>query len=223
MSKLFQVFVGCPFSKDIRSTYDRLKREIESQTPLSIVLADTVGVSSSDYLLEHITGLIKDSAACLFDVTGSNPNVSLEVGIAHTVPVDFLLMLKTRKLHGRGTKSRQSQAKEVRSIISDLQGRNRLEYKQYDSLQKQVLEHYLNNLPYMKRWRKFERENRVLAPLVIKLFDDMRTSGRSTKPRLTAILDGTGYNVTDTTTRLVGAKLLLVKRGREGGYFYSLK
>lgn len=72
MSKPYQVFVGCPFSREIRSAYDRLKKEVEAATPLSIVLADTVGVSSSDYLLEHITELIRDSAGCVFDATGAN-------------------------------------------------------------------------------------------------------------------------------------------------------
>ena len=59
-----------------------------AETPLSLVLADTVGISSSDYLLEHITTQIRDSASCIFDATGANANVSLEVGIAHTIPVD---------------------------------------------------------------------------------------------------------------------------------------
>ena len=97
MAKLHQVFVGCPFTAAVRKPFDRLKKELEDATPLSIVLADTVGISSSDYLLEHITELIRDSAGCIFDATGANPNVSLEVGIAHTVPVDFILTFKTRK------------------------------------------------------------------------------------------------------------------------------
>ena len=96
MPKIYQVFIGCPFAKEVRKSYDKLKKDLEASTPLSIVLADTIGVTSSDYLLEHITELITDSAGCVFDATGANPNVSLEVGIAHTVPTDFILTLKTR-------------------------------------------------------------------------------------------------------------------------------
>ena len=77
MPKPYQIFIGCPFSHDIRASYDRLKRELEAETPLSLVLADTVGISSSDYLLEHITTQIRDSANCIFDATGANANVSL--------------------------------------------------------------------------------------------------------------------------------------------------
>ena len=85
MLKPYQVFIGCPFAKEVRSSYDRLKREVEAATPLSLVLADTVGVSSSNYLLDSITTLIRESTSCIFDATGGNANVSLEVGVAHTV------------------------------------------------------------------------------------------------------------------------------------------
>ena len=44
MAKLHQIFIGCPFSKDIRRNYDRIKKDIEQKTPLSLILADTVGV-----------------------------------------------------------------------------------------------------------------------------------------------------------------------------------
>lgn len=84
--KTHRIFVGCPFRKNIRSNYERLKEEVEADTPLSLVLADTGDVTSKDYLLQHITKLIAESADCIFDATGGNPNVSLEVRIAHALP-----------------------------------------------------------------------------------------------------------------------------------------
>jgi hypothetical protein len=222
MSKPYQIFVGCPFSRDVRSVYDHLKREIEAETPLSIILADTVGVSSSDYLLEHITELIRDSAACVFDVTGANPNVSLEVGIAHTIPVDFILLLKTRKPRN-SAKRPQEREREVRSIISDLQGKNRIEYKTYDTLKKQLEQRYLNGLPYMKRWRQFHSKYRAMAPHALRLFADLRSSGRSTGARLGAFLEGTGFRVNDVLGALTANKLITSRAGRDGGIFYASK
>ena len=67
------------------------------RVPSHLVLADTTAISSTDYLLEHITALIRESAACIFDATGGNPNVSLEVGIAHALPAEFLLTMYTRR------------------------------------------------------------------------------------------------------------------------------
>lgn len=220
MSLPQQIFIGCPFSKDIRNNYDKLKKHIESITPLSLVLADTVGVSSSDYLLTHITDLIRDSSACIFDATGSNPNVALEIGIAHTVPVNFIITLKTRKTPRRSTTAEEKSAKEARSIISDLQGKNRIEYKQYDSLQNQLIERFINNLPYMKRWREFERKNKKLAPLLLPIFQDIRGSGRTTKSRLDQQLYGTGFGPYNALNALRAAKLVRVLQGSKGGILY---
>ncbi len=97
MAKSHQVFVGCPFLSAIRKNYDKLKADLEAERALHIVLADTTSITSTDYLLEHITTLIRESAGCIFDATGGNPNVSLEVGVAHALPADFLLALYTRK------------------------------------------------------------------------------------------------------------------------------
>src|SRR5712672_2311879 len=97
MAKSHQVFIGCPFLKAVRKNYDELQNDLETETPFHIVLADTTAITSTDYLLEHITTLILESAACMFYVTGVNPNVSLEVGVAHALPAEFLLALYTRK------------------------------------------------------------------------------------------------------------------------------
>jgi hypothetical protein len=217
--KIYQVFIGCPFVREVRKNYDRLKKELESDTPLSIVLADTVGVSSSDYLLEHITELITDSAGCIFDATGANPNVSLEVGIAHTVPTEFILTLKTRKLPG-GT---ASSAPEVRSIISDLQGKSRVEYKTYNTLREKVEERFLSNLPYMLRWKRFRNDNKGMAPYVLKFFSDVRSSGRSSRPRLEAVLEGSGFKTSEVRDAMRAARIISVQRGQKGGYFYPSK
>jgi len=221
MLKIYQVFIGCPFAKEIRRIYDRLKKELEAETPLSVVLADTVGVSSSDYLLGHITELIRESAGCIFDATGANPNVSLEVGIAHTVPTDFVLALRTRK--PRSSHATGTSAVEIRSIISDLQGKNRIEYKTYKPLRQKVEEKFLANLPYMVRWRAFRNDHKSMAPYVLRFFTDIRSSGRNTRPRLQAVLESSGFNVSDVTDAMRAARLVSVQRGRKGGYFYPAK
>lgn len=221
--KPYQVFIGCPFAKEMRGTYDSLKREIESTTPISLVLADTVGISSSNYLLESITNLIRESTSCIFDATGGNPNVSLEVGIAHTMPVDFILTMKTRKIRS-GVESKlsdKSKQKEVKSIISDLQGKNRIEYKEYGSLKKQLEQRYFAHLPYMKRWLAFAKRNKGMVPLALELFEDIRTSGRSQISRLTAITEGSGFSAKQVLTALKSEKLVIAKEGRGGGIFYS--
>lgn len=223
-TKVYQVFVGCPFLSSIRKNYDKLKEEIEEETPLHIVLADTTAVSSTDYLLEHITGLIRDSAASVFDATGGNPNVSLEVGIAHAMPVDFLLTLYTRKPRSqRDAQQALEREGEVKPIISDLQGRNRVEYKTYATLKKQLTSRYLNKLPYMRRWNEWKRHNASLVKHAIPIFDEIRASGRTLRPRVISMLDGTGIHPDDLLKKLSDARLLIVRRGRTGGIYYPTK
>jgi hypothetical protein len=269
MARPEQLFVGCPFQSRVRKNYDRLKAELEAETPLRIVLADTATVTSSDDLLEHITALIRDSAACVFDATGANPNVSLEVGIAHALPIDFLLTVSTRQPHaldkarktGRSTADRllpipsgipsgipDGMRSAMRSaipsgmrsaipsgipdgmrgamrsaIIADLQGRNRIEYKTYRSLKEQLLRRYLSSLPYLKRWHEFEKNHRSYAPLALPVLHEIRASGRSTRPRLDAILSASGLSATVLLRALTHHRLITVRGGRDGGYFYPSK
>jgi hypothetical protein len=248
MARPEQLFVGCPYQSRVRKNYDRLKAELEAETPLRVVLADTTSVTSTDDLLEHITALIRDSAACLFDATGANPNVSLEVGIAHALPTDFLLTVSTRQSHPRkavrpptrrsaipsgipkdtGTGVRSSMRSAIPSgmrsaIIADLQGRNRIEYKTYRSLKEQLLRRYLADLPYLKRWHEFEKNHRSYAPLALPVLHEIRASGRSTRPRLDAILSASGLSATPLLRALTHYRLITVRGGRDGGYFYPSK
>lgn len=223
MAKTHQVFIGCPFRKAIRKNYDRLKSELEGETPLHVVLADTAAVSSTDYLLEHITSLIRDSAACIFDASDGNPNVSLEVGIAHAMPADFILCLYTRRPRSRAQREAEqtlTREGEVKPIIADLQGRIRVEYKTYPALKQHIVGRYLSKLPYYKRWTDFHRRHSSFVRPALQLFAEIRTSGRSLRPRVTASLDGTGIHVDDFLRALSDANLLVVKRGRNGGIYY---
>jgi len=216
--------LGVRFLARSARTYDKLKEEIEEETPLHVVLADTTAVSSSDYLLEHITGLIRDSAASVLDVTGGNPNVSLEVGIAHAMPVDFLLTLYTRKPRThRDAQQALEREGELKPIISDLQGRNRIEYKTYPALKKQLTSRYLNKLPYMKRWNQWKKHNASLVKHAIPIFDEVRASGRTLRPRVISMLDATGIHADDLLKKLSDARLLIVRRGRTGGIYYPTK
>lgn len=224
--KPYQIFIGCPYRKQIRKQYDRLKKEIESETPLSLVLADTGQMSSAQYLLPHISEKIQESIACIFEVAGGNPNVSLEVGIAHALPVDYLITVNTRKPRTKVEKDAEKVAKEegeIQPIIADLQGKVRIEYKAFDSLKKQVLSRYLHGLPFVQRWDKFRRENSGLVPHALKVFAEIRSHGRTSSSRVNSVLEGTGILRRDLTKALSKEKLLVVRKGPGGGYYYPAK
>jgi hypothetical protein len=222
------LFLGVPFRPPLRRRYDRLKRELEAQTPLHLVLADTTAISSSDYLLDHITRLIEQSAGCIFDATGGNPNVSLEVGIAHALGADFLLALNTRGGHGSPGRRRASggkrEADRTKPIIADLQGRNRIEYKTYAGLKRQVLERYLRKLPLLQRWEEFRKHHPQWEKPALALFDEIRSSGRVSRPRLEAILAAAQVDTPGPIVKaLTKFGLLTRRRGKPGGYSYPGK
>ncbi len=228
MIRIHQVFIGCPYTPRFRKTYGRLKRELEAETPLQFVLADSAAISSRDTLLEHITGLIHESAGCLFDASGGNPNVSLEVGIAHALGADFLLTLNTRSAAARRRGKSAASGKRgtaagdrSRPIIADLQGRNRIEYKSYAGLKRQVVERYLRRLPYWKRWEEFRRQHAEWEPAAMLALAEVREHGRATRPRLEAALRPNGTPVAELLQALRKADLLA--RRRLGGYVYPVK
>jgi len=203
MPKIHQVFVGCPYRRIIRKNYDRLKRDLERETPLHIVLADTTTIPSTNYLLEHITSLIRESAGCIFDTTGGNPNVSLEVGIAHALPADFLLALYTRRPSSCSERGQVlDRSDEVKPIIADLQGRNRIEYKTYKGLKEQILARYHSRLPYIRRWNDFCKRNRVLIKPALRVLGEVRDSGKTVRSRVAALLDGSGIDADELVIRL---------------------
>ena len=226
MQKPYQIFIGCPYRKAIRKQYDHLKTAIEAETPLLLILADTGQMTSAQYLLPHITEKIQDSVACIFEVAGGNPNVSLEVGIAHALPVDYLIAVNTRKprtfLEKKAEKIAVNEG-EVQPIIADLQGKVRIEYKAFDALKKQVLSRYLHGLPFMQRWEKFRREKSGLVPHALKIFSEIRLHNRTSASRVNAILEGTGIVRTDLTNALSKEKLIVVRKGPRGGYYYPSK
>ena len=112
---------------------------------------------------------------------------------------------------------------EIKAIISDLQGRNRIEYKQYPPLKKELMRRWLNELPYMQRWKRFKQEHKGMVPYALELFEDLRASNRSQRPRLVAILEGSGFLATEVVGALVKKRLIVAKRGPGGGYFYPSK
>jgi hypothetical protein len=109
------------------------------------------------------------------------------------------------------------------AIIADLQGRNRIEYKTYRSLKEQLQRRYLSSLPYLKRWHEFEKNHRSYAPLALAVLHEIRASGRSTRPRLDAILSASGLSATVLLRALTHHRLITVRGGRDGGYFYPSK
>ena len=236
MAQLQQIFLGCPYRPAFRRTYQRLKRELEAESPLQLVLADTAAITSRDTLLGHITDLIRESGGCIFDASGGNPNVSLEVGVAHALGADFMLTLNTRSTSAASRRKRAAhrgperapgggkrEADRAKPIIADLQGRNRIEYRSYAGLKKQLVDRFLRRLPYWKRWEDFRHQHPTWAPAAMLVFTEIRRHGRASRPRLEAALRNGGVPLPALLSALRKGGLVAQRRGRLAGYVYPVK
>ena len=75
----------------------------------------------------------------------------------------------------------------------------------------------------MKRWHAFAKQNKEMVPYALKLFEDLRSSGRSQTSRLAAHVEDSGFSAAQVLSALAAQKLVAVKRGRTGGIFYPAK
>jgi hypothetical protein len=156
----------------------------------------------------------------------------LEVGVAHALGADFLLTLNTRTAPRQHRKNPRKSGGQTRGkpgsdrskpIIADLQGRNRIEYRSYAGLKKQVVERYLRRLPYWKRWDEFQRHHPAWIPAALLVFREIRLHGRVTRPRLEAVAQADGVHLPALLGALRQAGLIVQRRGRPPGYVYPTK
>jgi hypothetical protein len=129
------VFVGCPYTpakiyKNLRAALDRL--------PIEFVFADSS--IKTQHVVERVRRGITRTDYSLFDITGWNANVTLEVGLAEGLNKDYYILFHP----GRGSR---------REPPADLKGLQRLEYRKLDgstpnSLAFQITEHLVKKLTH---------------------------------------------------------------------------
>ena len=143
-----QVFIGCPW-RIVRKKYLDITEELKKKFPLHFVIVGSEVAHTAENLLSFIKTKLETSSTAIFDVSGGNPNVSLEFGFAEGRNIESSLYIST---HGK------SQAKSSSSIISDLAGKRRKEYQNEKSLSR-LLSEFSKFHPYTI---KFEKGMRVL-------------------------------------------------------------
>lgn len=169
-----QVFIGCPW-KQIRLRYDTITSNLSKSSPLSFILIGREDDQSAMNLLTVIKAKLLSSSYAIFDVTGGNPNVSLEFGIAESMEIPSALYLNTHKALRKIAYDS--------AIISDLAGKRRKQYSQESGLLK-LLRDFCKTHPYTKRFEgclqkglsKFTKGNkkryRALALKLIHFLDN---------------------------------------------------
>jgi len=144
-----QVFIGCPW-RIVRKKYLDVTENLKKKFPLHFVIVGSEVAHTAEDLLNFIKSKMETSSGAIFDVPGGNPNVSLEFGYAEGRNIESALYIST---HGKATSKSTGS-----TIISDLAGKRRKEYKNEKSLTRLMTE-FSKNHPYTI---KFEKEMKGL-------------------------------------------------------------
>ena len=88
-------FVIMPFDRQLKPVYDRVRRSLED-LGWEVTRADEM--THPRRIIDAITEAILTSDLVLADLTGNNPNVFYELGMAHALGKDVIFLTQERKL-----------------------------------------------------------------------------------------------------------------------------
>lgn len=83
-------FILMPFREDLRPVYDDHIKKVVKEANLECKRADDIFGNTA--IIEDVWKNINEARIVIADLTGKNPNVFYEVGIAHTIGKDVILI-----------------------------------------------------------------------------------------------------------------------------------
>ena len=210
-----QVFVGLPW-RNVRPRYEKCIDKLEQKYPLHFTIIGRKDAQDAEDLLQVITARIDASSYGIFDATGGNANVSLEYGYAEAVDLPRALYFSTHKAAAGGSGG---------TIISDLGGKRRVEYKNEQSLRTR-LDTFCKDHDYTKRFESFLQkrvrpkkrgEKKRQRTLALKLIHHLDGRTKARRADMVQSLQASGYSekeISDMLTKLHREGLMVVSRGR---------
>jgi len=120
------VFVGCPYTPAER--FEKLRAALD-RVPIEFIFADSS--IKTQHVVERVRRGITRTDYSLFDITGWNANVTLEVGLAEGLNKAYYILFRP----GRGKKGEPP---------ADLKGLQRFEYRKLDGLDSHSLTYLIN-------------------------------------------------------------------------------
>jgi hypothetical protein len=118
-----QVFVAYSYKAYPKADYRKVFTELEKTYDVKFVFADEK--ITNMHIMAKIISYIRSSDFSLFDITGWNPNVTLELGWAMASGDGWYICFDPSKT-------------DVKEVPSDLRGIDRMEYDSYTALQAQL-------------------------------------------------------------------------------------
>ena len=86
-------FVLMPFRPELDPVYEKIKEIVVIHKKLSCIRADDI--YSTGIIIKEIWDSIQQAQVIIADVTGKNPNVFYEMGLAHAIGKDIIIIAQT--------------------------------------------------------------------------------------------------------------------------------
>jgi predicted nucleotide-binding protein len=115
-----QVFIAYSYKLYPKEDYRRIYRELEADYDVTFIFADEK--ITNMHIMKKIETFIRGSDFSIFDISGWNPNVTLELGFAMPINDQWYIAIDPSKT-------------EVNEVPSDLRGLDRIQYGSYSELQ----------------------------------------------------------------------------------------
>lgn len=114
-----QVFVAYSYKEYPKADYRKVFTEIEQEYELTFVFADEK--ITNMHILQKIISFIRASEFAVFDITGWNPNVTLELGFAMATTDNWYIAYNLAKT-------------DLAEVPADLRGLDRIQYGSFAEL-----------------------------------------------------------------------------------------
>jgi predicted transcriptional regulator len=118
-----QVFVAYSYRLYPKADYRTIYKNIEAVYEVTFIFADEK--ITNVHILKKIESFIRDSDFSIFDISGWNPNVTLELGFAMALNDSWYIAIDPSKT-------------DVGEVPSDLRGLDRIQYSSYTELGEKI-------------------------------------------------------------------------------------
>lgn len=118
-----QVFVAYSYKLYPKDDYRRVYKDLEQTYDVTFIFADEK--ITNMHIMKKIETLIRGSDFSIFDISGWNPNVTLELGFAMPVTEQWYIAIDPART-------------ETKEVPSDLRGLDRIEYGSYSELKNKL-------------------------------------------------------------------------------------
>lgn len=203
-SKTEQVFIAYAYSLYPKDDYRKVFVEIESIYDVQFIFADEK--ITNMHIMNKIESYIRGAKFSIFDISGWNPNVTLELGFAMAITKDWYISYNPKHT-------------QLSDVPSDIRGIDRIQYESLGEYSGKILALMEQNFP---------RQNRrpPIADYISSMQEDVITL-LATSPGLKMVEISSFLSVDVRLAQVVISSLInsgkIVSTGATKGTKYSLK